>query len=31
MADDLIAGALAACVLWAAQSRFPSLLDWPYG
>ncbi len=30
MADDLIAGALAACVLWAVQSRYPSLLEWPY-
>jgi phosphatidylglycerophosphatase A len=27
MADDLIAGAIAAGILWAVQSRFPGLLD----
>jgi len=29
MADDLIAGAIAAGILWAAQSRWPWLADWP--
>ena len=28
MADDLIAGALAAGVLWAVQSRWPGILEW---
>lgn len=27
MADDLIAGALGAAILWAARSRFPTLFD----
>ena len=27
MADDLIAGAIAAGILWAIRSRFPGVLD----
>jgi phosphatidylglycerophosphatase A len=27
MADDIIAGAIAAGILWAVRSRFPGLLD----
>lgn len=27
MADDLIAGAIAACILWAVRLRWPELLD----
>ena len=30
MADDLIAGAIAAGILWAAQSHWPGVLDWPW-
>ena len=29
MADDLIAGAIAAGILWAVQSRWPGVFDWP--
>jgi phosphatidylglycerophosphatase A len=29
MADDLIAGAIAAGILWAAQTRWPGIFDWP--
>jgi phosphatidylglycerophosphatase A len=29
MADDLVAGAIAAGIVWAAQSRWPGVLDWP--
>lgn len=28
MADDVIAGAIAAGILWAARWRFPGLLEW---
>ena len=28
MADDVIAGAIAAGILWAVRSRFPGALDW---
>ena len=29
MADDLIAGAITAGILWAAQTRWPGVFDWP--
>jgi phosphatidylglycerophosphatase A len=29
MADDIIAGAIAAGILWAVQRRWPGVLDWP--
>ena len=29
MADDLIAGAIAAGILWAAQTRWPGIFNWP--
>jgi len=29
MADDMIAGAIAAGILWAAQTRWPGIVDWP--
>ncbi len=28
MADDVIAGGIAAGILWAVRSRFPGVLDW---
>jgi len=30
MADDIIAGAIVGGILWAAQTRWPGILDWPW-